>query len=104
MQSGAESLDTIATWWQEMSTLSSLPKNYLGLKARQSKNTSILLPNVEKVRFSFLEETYLDGQITPLGGCWAGVTKNHMTFLKIQYSFKSTWFQGSKYIIKGARA
>ena len=49
MQSGAESLDTIATWWQEVSTLSSLPKNDLGLKVRQAKNTNILFPNVEKV-------------------------------------------------------
>ena len=37
-------------------------------------------------------------------GCSAGVTKNHITFLKIQLSFKCTWFQGSKPIIKGARA
>ena len=49
MQSGAESLDTIATWWQEVSTLSSLSKNHPGLKVRQAKNTNILLPNVEKV-------------------------------------------------------
>ena len=49
MQSSAESLDTIATWWQEVSTLSSLPKNNPGLKVRQAKNTNIFVPNVEKV-------------------------------------------------------
>ena len=38
MLSGAESLDTIATWWQEVSTLSSLPKHHPGLKVRQAKN------------------------------------------------------------------
>ena len=49
MQSGAESLDTIATWWQEVSTLSSLPKIHPGLKVRQAKSTNILLLNIEKV-------------------------------------------------------
>ena len=49
IQSGAESLDTVATWWQEVSILSSLPKNHPGLKVRQAKNTNILLPNIEKV-------------------------------------------------------
>ena len=53
MQSGAESMDTIASWWQEVSTLSSLPKNHLGLKVRQAKNTNILLPNREKVQIQF---------------------------------------------------
>ena len=37
MQSGAESLDTIATWWQKVSTLSSLPKNHPHLEVRQAK-------------------------------------------------------------------
>ena len=46
----------------------------------------------------------MDGQATPLGGHLAGVTKNHITFLKIQFSFKCTWFQGPKPIIKGASA
>ena len=53
MQSGTESLDTIATWLQEVSTLSSLPKNHPGLKVRQAKNTNILLVNVEKVWIQF---------------------------------------------------
>ena len=53
MQSGADSLGTIATWWQEVSTLSSLPKNHPGLKVRQAKNTNILFPNVEKVSIQF---------------------------------------------------
>ena len=53
MQFGAESLDTIATWWQEVSTLSSLPKYHPGLKVRQDKNTNILFPNVEKVQIQF---------------------------------------------------
>ena len=57
MQSGAESLDTIATWWQEVSTLSSLPKTHPGLKVMLAKNTNILLPNIEKFRFSFVEKT-----------------------------------------------
>ena len=54
MQSGAESLDTVATWWQEVSTLSCLPKNCPGLKVRQAKNTNILLLNIEKgwIQFS----------------------------------------------------
>ena len=43
-----KSLDTVATWWQEVSTLSSLPKNHPVLKVMQAKNTNILLPNVEK--------------------------------------------------------
>ena len=55
-------------------------------------------------RFSFLEETYLDGWVTPLRDCSAQVAKNNKTFLKMQFSFKCTWFQGSKPIIKGARA
>ena len=53
MQSGAESLDTVATWWQEVSTLSSLQKYHPGLKVRQANNTNILLPNIEKVEIQF---------------------------------------------------
>ena len=49
MQSGADSLDTVATWWQEVSTLCSPLKNEPGLKARKAKTTDILLPNIEKV-------------------------------------------------------
>ena len=49
MQSGADSLDTVATWWQEVSTLSSPLKNQPGLKVRQVKITNILLLNIEKV-------------------------------------------------------
>ena len=86
-----------------MSTLGSPLKNQPGLNVSQAKTTDILLPN----RFSFLEETYLNGQATPPPpppmGLLAEVTKNR-TFLKIQFSFKSTWFQGSKPIFKGARA
>ena len=55
MQSGTESLDTIAIWWQEVSTLSSLPKIHPGLKVRQAKTTNILLPNIKKVEFQFSE-------------------------------------------------
>ena len=46
MQSGADSLDTVATWWQEMFTLGSTLKNEPGLKVRQAKTTDILLPNI----------------------------------------------------------
>ena len=42
--------------------------------------------------------------MTSLRGRLAEVAENHITFLKIQFSFKCTWFQGSKPIIKGARA
>ena len=49
MQSGADSLDTVATLWQEVSTLCSPLKNHPGLKVRQAKTTIILLPNIEKV-------------------------------------------------------
>ena len=105
MQSGvgADSLDTVATWWQEVFTFGSPLKDESGLKVRQAKTTDILLPNIRNVyRFSFLEDTYLDGQATPIRGCSARVTKNHIK--KIQFSFKYTWFQGSKPIIKRARA
>ena len=34
MQSGADSLDTVATWWQEVFTLGSALKNEPGLKVR----------------------------------------------------------------------
>ena len=34
MQSGADSLDTVATWWQEVFTLGSSLKNEPGLKVR----------------------------------------------------------------------
>ena len=49
MQSGADSLDTVATWWQEMFTLGSALKNEPGLKVRQAKTTDILLPNIVNV-------------------------------------------------------
>ena len=49
MQSGADSLDTDATWWQEVSTLSGPLKNHPGVKVRQVETTNILLPNTEKV-------------------------------------------------------
>ena len=49
MQSGADSLDIVATWWQEVSTLGSPVKNELGLKVRQAKTTHILLLNIENV-------------------------------------------------------
>ena len=53
MPSGADILDTVATWWQEVSTLSSPLKNHPGLKVRQVKTTNILLPNIEKVECQF---------------------------------------------------
>ena len=54
MQRGAKSLDTVDTWWQEVSTLSRVLKNHPGLKVRQAKNTNILLPNyIEKVYIQF---------------------------------------------------
>ena len=87
-----------------MSTLSSHLKNHPGLKVKQAKTTNILLLNIGKFRFSFLEETYLDGLATPLRGRLAGVTKNHINFLNIKFFFKCTWFQGSKPIVKKARA
>ena len=60
MQSGAESLDTIATWWQEVSTLSSLLKNHPGLKVRQAKSTNILLLNIKEVYIQFsIEDNFL---------------------------------------------
>ena len=49
MQSGAGSLDTVATWWQEVSTLGSPLKDEPDLKVMQAKTTDILLPNIEKV-------------------------------------------------------
>ena len=49
MQSGADSLDTVATWWQEVSTLSRPLKNHPDLKVMQAKTIHILLPNTEKV-------------------------------------------------------
>ena len=49
MQSGADSLDTVATSWQEVSTLGSPVKNEPGLNVRQAKTTHILLPNIENV-------------------------------------------------------
>ena len=49
MQSGAGSLDTVATWRQEVSTLGSPLKNEPDLKVRQAKTTDILLPIIGKV-------------------------------------------------------
>ena len=49
MQSGAGSLDTVATWRQEVSTLGSPLRNEPDLKVRQAKTTDILLPNIGKV-------------------------------------------------------
>ena len=43
MQSGAVSLDTVATWWQEVSTLGRPLKNEPGLKVRQAKTTDIFV-------------------------------------------------------------
>ena len=38
MQSGADSLDIVTTWWQEVTTLGIPLKDKLGLKVRQAKN------------------------------------------------------------------
>ena len=50
---GADSLDTVATWWQEVSILDSPLKNQPGLKVRQAGTTNILLPNTQKVQIHF---------------------------------------------------
>ena len=58
----------------------------------------------KNVKFTFLEDTNVDVQVTHLLCPSAGVTKNYIIFLKIQLSFKSTLLQGSKPIIKGHRS
>ena len=49
MQSGADSLATIATWWQEVFTLGSTLKNGPGLKVRRAKTTDVLFPNIVNI-------------------------------------------------------
>ena len=64
MQSGVDSLDTVATQWQEVFTFGSPLKNQPGLKVSQAKTTDILLPNIEKVQIQFSGDKF-DGQMTP---------------------------------------
>ena len=49
MQSGADSLATVAIWWQKVFTLGSALKNEPGLKVRQAKTTDILFTNIVNV-------------------------------------------------------
>ena len=94
MQSGADSSDTVATWWQEVSTLGSPLKNQPGLKVRQVGTTNILLPNTEKVQIHFILLS------NPNGVAWLGSPKITQLFLKFNSLLNALGFKALNLILR----